>query len=427
MGKEKTEKYKVVVILFYSVIMLVAFGSIIFRGIFRGVLKKEAEGGTSISYEKMYPFETEEISYQHEESVETAESKYRKIANKVKKTLEWYCTDGFVFQPECVEITAFCNKISGQRVIKSESIRFSLENRYIVSSADKIDTEEYAKNVIEFSSFCTQEGIPCYYVESLYKVDRNEKSPLVYDDYTNRNTDSLISQIKDEVEVLDLRERSAVFEDYNKLFFRTDTHWIPQTGLWAAKEIAEFVDSENEYGLETDKLDIVNYVDIPYPKCFLGSLGRNVGLSYSGLEDFDLIIPKFETDFRYYSEQSSIDRSGDFVEAYIDLSILENIDYYNNSCYAAYMNGRQPLAFLENNISSNELSVLFISDSFGATVAPFLSELFKTTIFIDPRLFDGSIECFIKSEKPDIVVMMYNPEVITSVNPNSNDSMYMLK
>ena len=161
--------------------------------------------------------------------------------------------------------------------------------------------------------------------------------------------------------------------------------------------------------------------------CFWGSVGGNVGVSYCGVDDFELLLPNFETDITYISEDASIYNSGSFDEALISWSHLERINYYRESCYAAYMNGRQSCAQIYNHMADNDIRMLFISDSFGATTAPFLALTVAEINFIDPRLFTGSIESYIRESEPDIVVVMMNPEVITEVSPDSNDSMYMLK
>lgn len=427
-SEDKNLGYKKCIIAFYMLFLLIGLGVVLYKGVTRGALKTDTADEAFIDYEARYPFaQSMQIQQMNEEQGSIVDRYKQKIAS-IKQTLEWYCTDGFLFQQECVEVTSFVNRISGQRVIQSESTLMNLHDGYIVSPSEYVDTTRYAENVISFGEYCDLMDIPCLYVESLFKVNRNEKSPFVRDDYTNRNTDSLLEALDTKIKVLDLRDLAPdAGETYEALFFRTDTHWLPETGLWATGKIIQKLNSDYNLDLSLDNLDVSNFERTVYSKRFLGSLGRNVGLSYAGLEDFTLLTPTYRTRLHYYSEAAGIDQAGDFSEALIDYSHLESTDYYNNSCYAAYMNGRQPLAFIENELSDNDIHILLLSDSFGATVAPFLALDVARLDFIDPRLFNGSIEAYIAEAKPDIVVMMYNPEVITRVDPDSNDSVYMLK
>ena len=69
--------------------------------------------------------------------------------------------------------------------------------------------------------------------------------------------------------VLDLKARMAAQGiSMEEAFFRTDHHWLPQTGLWAAGEIA------GALGLERDTLQPERYSTETYPDLFLGSEGK---------------------------------------------------------------------------------------------------------------------------------------------------------
>lgn len=431
--------YQKIVVILYACFLGFMFFIVLYRGIRRGILGLEDEQSTEagINWEERYPFEvagegdngaggqTEQPSAQQNSLL----NRYVQKVGSIKNTLEWYCTDGFELQKQCIELTAYVNKLCGTRVIRSANTLVSIHDGYITMPAGKIDTEAYAENVIEFVEFLDAAGIPSLYVESLFKVDRTDHDPLLYDDYTNRNADELLHYLREAgVEVMDLRENVFSQElDHYSLFFKTDTHWLPSTGLWAAGEIVAHLNEEFGALIDSDLLLSDRYQGILYEDAFLGSLGRNAGLSWCGADDFTLLLPDFDTDLSYVSEGAGIDRSGSFDEALIFWEHLENIDYYEESCYASYMNGRQACAQIYNHMAENDIRILLISDSFGATVAPFLALEVSEVDFIDPRLFNGSIESYIRESEPDIVVVMMNPEVITEVSPDSNDSMYMLK
>lgn len=429
---QKEYRYQRLVVMLYLFVIVFMFLSVILRGFIRGVLKQETESSSGIDWSAEYPFEEQmqaEEDTQHEAETPSFVERYEQKVNRIKESLEWYCTDGFFLQSQCIELSALMNRISGTRIIQSADRLVSVHDGYITTPADRIDTEPYAANVEKFAEFLEEEEIPFLYVESLFKADREDDDPLLYDDYTNRNADELIGYLREaEVSVLDLRDSVSEQDlDHYSLFFRTDTHWLPSTGLWAARQIAERLHTDFALELSSEFLSEGRYKSILYPRSYLGSNGRNAGLSYAGLDDFTLLLPDFETRLSYVSRQAGIDLSGSFDEALIDWDRLESTDYYANSSYAAYMGGRQPLAGIRNEYAENGIRLLFISDSFGATVAPFLSLTVREVDFIDPRLFNGSVERYIRENPPDAVVIMYNPEVITNISPDSNDSIYMLR
>ncbi|MCM1103077.1 MAG: DHHW family protein [Clostridium sp.] len=419
----------------YLCVITALFLSVVWHGMVRGLLKREEEtgSGNAVDWSLEYPFEEQEPATETADPVQGERasflSGYEQKVDSAKASLEWYCTDGFYLQPQCVELSAFANRIFGTKIIQSADRLVSVHGGYLTAPADRVDTVPYAANVAEFAEFLSEEEIPFLYVESLFKAERNDDDPLLYDDYSNRNADELVGYLRDAgISVLDLRDSvSEQGMDHYALFFRTDTHWLPSTGLWASRQIAERLQSEFSFDFSMELLSEERYRSVFYPQSYLGSSGRNAGLSYAGLDDFTLLLPDFETSLTYRSREAGIHQSGNFDEALIDWDRLESTDYYANSSYAAYMGGRQPLAEIYNAYADNGVRLLFLSDSFGATVAPFLALTVSELDFIDLRLFNGSIENYIRLNPPDAVVMMYNPEVITSVSPDSNDSIYMLR
>ena len=63
--------------------------------------------------------------------------------------------------------------------------------------------------------------------------------------------------------------------------------------------------------------------------------------------------------------------------------------------------------------------MLFIHASLSNCVVPFVALGIEYTDEIDLRHFTGSVETFIRTEKPDIVIVAYNSEV-----PGTDDRLY---
>ena len=71
------------------------------------------------------------------------------------------------------------------------------------------------------------------------------------------------------------------------------------------------------------------------------------------------------------------------------------------------------LVSVENKLSQNDTSVLIIGDSFRNSVVPFLSLGFKN-VYSMATTFSGSINTFIEEYKPDMVIILVYPPVISS-------------
>ncbi|MBQ9896612.1 MAG: hypothetical protein IJM40_04780, partial [Synergistaceae bacterium] len=63
-------------------------------------------------------------------------------------------------------------------------------------------------------------------------------------------------------------------------------------------------------------------------------------------------------------------------------------------------------------LAENNLKILFLHDSFGDTVIPFLTLAVKQLDILDLRVFTGSVKSYIKQHTPDCVIVLYNSDMI---------------
>lgn len=64
------------------------------------------------------------------------------------------------------------------------------------------------------------------------------------------------------------------------------------------------------------------------------------------------------------------------------------------------------LSTIINHESNNGKYAVFVVDSFGSAVAPFLSQTFKRMDCIDLRYFSEDLNTYIENNKPDVVIYM---------------------
>jgi hypothetical protein len=202
----------------------------------------------------------------------------------------------------------------------------------------------------------------------------------------------------------------------NELYFKTDTHWTIPAAFAAFGELAKALNETGKFTIGADLTDIDNYEVIKYEGRFLGSDGRRVGAAFSGLDDFTVIIPTFDTAI---SERSVTDegvweeRTGTFRDAVMRLEHLEpgEGEAYSTVCYESYGYNRSEIYFVNENAEKGR--VLFVKNSAGNPVMDFTVLGAREVCGLDRRVLSrATIAEVIDEYRPDAVVIIYNFDFI---------------
>lgn len=439
--------YKKVLAVLFSLVIFAFFISVCERFVRSSILGQDvtANDGASANAEKTgskttdwtkdFPFsqDYENSGYKfvsEEENAASAESKAQETdaslvssiesaVKSVEDKVDYYTTQLLALRIKFVELNAGFNKAIGMKMISGADSVIVLKNGYLVFDTERKDMTAAAENITLFSKKMNEQGIDFLYVQEPAKLDKyDNKMPYGMNDNENANADDLVNVLdKNGVNCLDLRElMQQQGIDHYSAFFRTDHHWKPETGLWATGEIIKKINSISGLGLDLSVSDISKYNIKVYEKYCLGSQGKKVSLSFADPEDISIITPKYDTDFdvTYYSSGNSYSKSGDFKEAFLNMTNLEKIDYYNVSVYSTYFYGNHERASIENKNADNDIRILYIPDSFSNSVIPYMAAAVKHRDVIDLRYFNGSLESFISQNKPDMVVAAYNPSTVSN-------------
>lgn len=290
--------------------------------------------------ETLYPFGNDKkLEKQQENYIE----RYKSKIEKVEEMLEKYSSDLLLGYIKILEIANQYEKCINWNLIQkdSEELPIYINNGYWSMILNERDVETSAKQIFEFKQYLDEKNIDLLYVQTPYKIeDENGKGMLaIYKDYSKQNIDNFLNILKaNNIQFLDLRDEIKK-ENLNtmNLFFKTDHHWLPQTGLWATRKIASELNTLYGMNIDLNKYNMEQYNEILYKNVFLGSSGRKVTLAKAKPENISLIVPKFDTNFIVNIPSIHIENHiGDFEETLIDKERLEKIDYYNNIPYAAY-------------------------------------------------------------------------------------------
>ncbi|MBQ9987526.1 MAG: hypothetical protein IJP28_04020 [Erysipelotrichales bacterium] len=363
-----------------------------------------------VNHQANYPFK--------ETQTKTSQSTFDKILSKVSKlqtVFEDYTSENLLFRLDFMKGGYAFEDLLNLDIIsmQDDSAVIELREGYLTALNGDKDMTVAASNLVAFKDYVETQGAEFLYIQVPYKISEEEEVSALYRDYSNENSDTLLSLLQQSnVDTLDLREEfSNRYQDLLPLFYKTDHHWKIETGLEAASITAEYLAETYGYNMHTENLVEEAYTTEVYEDSFLGSRGRKVTLAKTELEDFTLLLPNFESNVCAYIPDRSIDTCGSFYDTLIDPSKLGSDDYYNVSPYHTYAYGDRPVIEIENQLVTNNKKILILRDSFSVPLVPFLSLSTQSIHSLDLRYFTGSVETYIEQYQPYLVIVAYNPSV----------------
>lgn len=369
-------------------------------------------GHVEIDWVSLYPFSDGIPRAKLTADSASSDNNMPSFIRAIKKRAEVYTTYFLIWYSEMTELAQEYIKLLHWDYVSLSEYNGVVEmgDGYLATLTAKKDVDQSVAAMISLKGFCDDHGVNFLYVAAPNKVceiDDKDLSGVL--DFSNQNTNELLAALdENNIDYLDLRECLHT-EGYkhHELFFFTDHHWKPESGLWASGKIAELLNAEYGYHYDLSLLDQKNFETKVYEEWFLGSQGKKVTLMRASPEDISLLYPKYPTDFHYEIMSESIDENGDFSVFY-DMNAINEKDYYTKGPYSAYTYGDHSLEQITNNSIRDDSSLLIVHNSFANCVVPFLALGIKHLSSVDLRHFDGSLERFIQDEKPDTVIVMYD-------------------
>lgn len=297
-------------------------------------------------------------------------------------------------------------------VIKSKSGYLS----YLRSEMSKKALKKRADNTAQLYNAAKKNGAEFMYIMAPVKGYYMEFAENVKD-YNRQNCDAFIDELEasgvPHLNLIDEMNKEGITEE--EMFFVTDHHWKPEYALWAVNRVADELKNRFGYEYDKEKLDIDNYsVEIHF-NAFLGSQGKKTGQYFTehGLDDINIITPKFDTMFTDTQVGKDYVKTGPFSDVLIHKYHINDADIYNKNPYAAYLGGDYREQIIENHLNMEGKNVLLIKDSFSCAFAPFFAMTNHNTYLLDMRDFAEfkgdriNVEEYIERVKPDYVLVMY--------------------
>lgn len=235
-------------------------------------------------------------------------------------------------------------------------------------------------------------------------------SPGLPYNYSNEGADDFLKQLDTyDIKYVDLRE--GILEsgiDPSQLFFNTDHHWTPQTAFWGFGQVVKFLNEQYNFDLNEVYSKVEQYEFVNLPQCFLGSQGKRTGVIYSGLDDFMVIQPTFETLLTYTWAGQSV--TGPFNETVLRTEWLSSNLGIEADRYMTYLGGNYGEVTITNHLNEDGPKILMIKDSFMLPLAAFLSTSVEEIKLIDLRYYEGqNLYELVQTYRPDVVLVSASP------------------
>lgn len=319
----------------------------------------------------------------------------------------------YILHDFCIHLYGGVQKLIGRSVINDSSKKYDvvkLNNGYLTfKDRNNLDLTGLKDYLINLKNTCDSSGSKLLFINKLSKSTTSATLlPKFYPHLYSTNFDKIKPILEDSgISVLNLEEVIAT-QHINKysLFYKTDHHWTPQAGLWVCENICSTINNSFGWDLDVDIFNIKNYEIKNYAKSFLGSEGKRVGVLFSEAEDFSIVSPSFKTNLTVNINDINFHQTGDFYKTMIhDKNITpDKLLNQETTAYSAYMQGNHSIVNIKNNIISEGRTALIVMDSYGCVVAPYLSLTFEKLDCIDIREYSDSLEDYIKSTSPDVVI-----------------------
>lgn len=320
----------------------------------------------------------------------------------------------FPFKNEMIDINGKLMKTLNMREIYQNNGGSVLKNGYVVGIYSYTSTDYEIKQIREFKSYLDERGIQLLYVNepTKYIDDQVVIDELGKATYINNNTDRFLNKLDDNgIQYIDLRDNIIDKNlDSFELFYKTDHHWTTYAGKMAAEAIAKELNKSFGYNIDLSLYDNNKFVCKKYKNAWLGEQGKKLGVTFVGLDNFDLILPDYDTLFNVLYEENVIEGSFDDILVDQDRYLPENNkDVYSAlSWHYSYMgktgiNGIK----IENKMNVEKKKVLVLGDSYELITVPFLSLGIAEIQCLSLRNYEGSLIEYVNSHEIDTVIIAY--------------------
>ena len=283
-----------------------------------------------------------------------------------------------------------------------------LDNGYATLADPEAGIQAAQKGAMQGYQLAQELGADFLYVQVPHKQLAEEEMPLGVQGYSVEKYRNMVKWLaQEEIPHLGMEEiLLAEDEDWLDYYYKSDHHWKNNAAFLCYEEVVSYMKSKGipviEEYCEEDAFYKKNYENV-----FLGTHGRMVGPLYTGVDDYELWLPAFETDYTWFLPDYNVTNEGNFEDCFVFEEYLQeySYDYY---AYYSYFQQDFDLMEITNNKNADGAHVVLIKDSQAVPVAAFLMNQCSELDIIDLRYPSNNdyVE-YIKEKNPDIILYIF--------------------
>lgn len=310
------------------------------------------------------------------------------VSGEYQEDLETYINDHFIFRDIWLKIKS-----------KQETILGKTENNnvYIGKEGYLFEKFEYGEDEqknLDITSqivnkFVNNVNVPVYFLLAPNSIYINkDKLPEYVEAYNQENIiNSFYANLNEKIQTINvvpvLRENKNAY-----LYFKTDHHITSNGAYLLYKEF------NNIKGINTKSLEEYNQKIVA--KSFLGTFDSKAQITNQEPDEIVIYQNENNTNLKEVVYDNEITKS------------IYNEKYLNEKDkYSYFLNGNNSKVIVKTNVD-NEKKLLIIKDSYAHIMAQFLCNDYEEIHFIDPRYYKISLSEYIKENKIDEVLFLYN-------------------
>jgi hypothetical protein len=330
---------------------------------------------------------------------------------------ETFIAENMTGREKLVEFYGYLQKLMGKQEMDNFTLIRDNNKEMVYGTFDLEDVigigvEEAARRVWRMQQAVAPYGTKVFFANppALHIKDRRQYPPGMPVQNVNIRQDAFLYWLGVMgIDYIDLRETLAKHDiPVDQYFFKTDHHWRIPTAFAAFTDIIAWMNRNYNAGLDPQGFfrDTGNYNIKTYENASLGSMGRRSGIVYSGLDDFEIIWPKFDeyTNFTYVGRFAEPERMtvthGSFIEALMYPSLIQTDQPYLTDFYSIYHSGIKSHEKIINHYNPDGPRLLMIRDSFSLPLGVFMAPMFSEIHMVWP--VSGEIRLDIESYLRDI-------------------------
>lgn len=294
------------------------------------------------------------------------------------KQLETYLQDQIVGRNQFIEFYANLKKLLLQ--LENHQVLFGKDQTYMLQVLFQDDTN-LNHNIQALNQFPYPMTIMI--VPTLAHMQENLLPKAAYSADEKQMLDYIEQQLSSKHRFLSLYDS---LKGRNDAYFKTDHHWNSK-GAYIGAQV--YSSSRNHM------LEDFHYQ--PVMNTFQGSLISKVGMFHSGYDTIDQVLELRDLDVSIRFEDGSTASS---------IYFSKHLDGYDP--YQYYLDGNHAYVEIKNNENQTGKQLLVIKDSFAHIMVPYLIPNYDTIYMIDLRYYKAKISDFLKKQKIDEILLLYN-------------------